>query len=63
MSMNLHALFSMLQEKIELTWYEDVFIRGSNELQCFLAKQSHVLVNCIFSDVFVGTIIESNQDI
>lgn len=46
-----------------LTCYEDILIRSSDELHCFLAEERHVFIDGIVRDVFVRAVIESNQDI
>ena len=48
---------------IRLTSNEDVLIRRSHKLQCFLRKQSHVFVDGIVGDVFVGTVVKRDEDV
>lgn len=46
-----------------LTGNEDIFIRGSDELHGFLGEQRHELVNGIVGNVFVGTVVQGDEDI
>lgn len=46
-----------------LTGYEDVFIRGSNELECSICEKSEVFVDCVSGDIFIGTVVQCNEDV
>ena len=42
---------------------EDVFVRGAHELECFLGEEGHVFVDCVLGYVFVGRVVECNEDV
>lgn len=46
-----------------LTSNEDVLIGSSDELHGFLGEQGHELVNGIVGNVFVRTVVQSDEDI
>lgn len=48
---------------VKLTWNENVFIWGTDELHGLLGKDGHVLIGCVTRDILVGTIVECNEDV
>lgn len=42
---------------------EDVLVRSANELHSLLREESHVLVDGVLCDVFVGRVVESDEDV
>lgn len=46
-----------------LTCDKNIFIGGSNELHGFLAEECHVLVDGVVGDVFVGAVVEGDEDV
>lgn len=47
----------------KLTSYEDILVRGTNELHCLRCEQSHVLVNSIACNIFIGTVVEGDENV
>lgn len=42
---------------------EDVLVGSANELHRLLREESHVLVDSVLCDVFVGRVVESDEDV
>ena len=42
---------------------EDVFVRGADELEGFLREEGHVFVCCVVGYVFVGGVVEGDEDV
>lgn len=41
----------------------DILIGRSDELHSLLGEEGEVLVNCVFGDVFIGGIVEGDEDV
>ena len=46
-----------------LTCYENVLVRRAHELHRLLREERHILVDGVVGDVFVGAVVERDQDV
>lgn len=51
------------QMRMKLTWDKHIFIWGTDELHGLLGEDRHVLVRGIARDIFIGTVVERDEDI
>ena len=49
--------------KTTLTSNKHILIGRAHELQCFLREQGHVFVDGVVGDVFVGAVVERDEDV
>lgn len=47
----------------ELTGYENILVGSTDKLHRLLSEDSHILVRRVARDVFVGAVVESNENV